>query len=62
MQRKAQYFMNKMHEYEMKSDEHKDISRLNVSAVNDQRALESPERANTKSKVTEEDRPRILRR
>ena len=52
--------MNKMHEYEMKSDEHKDISRLNVSAVNDQRALESPERANKKSEVTGEDRLRIL--
>ena len=43
------------------SDEYNEISRLNVSVVNDQRALESPEKANTKLEVTEEDWPRILR-
>jgi len=43
------------------SDEYNEISRLNVSGINDQRALESPEKANTKSEATGEDRPRILR-
>ena len=35
------------------------ISRLNVSGINDQRALGNPEKVNTKSEATEEDRPRI---
>ena len=42
------------------TDEHNEISGLNVSGVNDQRALESPKKANTKSEATGEDWPRIL--
>ena len=42
-------------------DKHSEISRLNVSGVNDQRALESPEKADAKSEATREDQPRILR-
>jgi len=41
-------------------DEHSEINRLNISGVSDQRALESLEKANTKSEATMEDWPRIL--
>ena len=45
----------------MIGDEHSEISRMNVSGVSDQKALENLEKVNTKLEVTEEDWPRILR-
>ena len=45
----------------MIGDEHSEINRLNDSGVSDQRAFESLEKANTKSEVTMEDWPGILR-
>ena len=46
--------------FKITNDEHNEISKMNVPGVSDQKAFDSPQKANTKSKATGEDRPRIL--